>query len=118
VPEETTALDWGSAAVEDGRLTVPVTGEPPRGWSGRVKHVMERLEGHGRHRWGAVKVTRKAVTVDDVGPGMESDLHHFLESVVLQVNADLGADEDGDDERSAEDERMTEAFRAFSADED
>jgi hypothetical protein len=117
VPDDTTALDWGSAAVEDGRLTVPVTGEPPRGWSGRVKHVMERLESHG-HPWGAVKVTRKAVTVDEVGPGMESDLHHFLESVVLQVNADLGADEDADAERSAEDERMTAAFRAFSAEED
>jgi hypothetical protein len=119
VPEEApreTALDWTSAAVDERRLTVSVVGEPPAGWTGRLGHVIERLHRTG-HGWGKVKVTKKAVTVDDVSPGTEADLHHFLESAVLQVNADLAADDDDapDEERSEEDQRMTDAFRSLSA---
>ena len=110
------ALDWSSASVDDGRLTVPVIGDVPTGWTKRVKRVVERLERPGS-RWGAVKVTTKEVRVDDVAPGAEHDLHHFLESVVLQANTDLRDDQEGgpDDERSERDQQMTEAFRSLAA---
>jgi hypothetical protein len=111
------ALDWSSASVDDGRLTVAVTGDVPTGWTKRVKRVVERLERPGS-RWGAVKVTTKEVRVDNVAPGAEPDLHHFLESVVLQANTDLRDDEDGDgpdDERSERDQQMTKAFRSLAA---
>jgi hypothetical protein len=110
------ALDWSSASVDDGRVTVPVIGDVPTGWTKRVKRVVERLERPGS-RWGAVRVTTKEVRVDDVAPGAEPDLHHFLESVVLQANTDLRDDqEDGpDDERSERDQQMTEAFRSLAA---
>jgi hypothetical protein len=109
------ALDWSSASVDDGRLTVPVIGDVPTGWTKRVKRVVERLERPGS-RWGAVKVTTKEVRVDGVAPGAEADLHHFLESVVLQANTDLRDDEDdgADAERSKRDQQMTEAFRALA----
>lgn len=106
-------LDWGSASVDDATLTVPVTGEVPTGWTKGVKRVAERLERPGSG-WGAVKVTKKRLSVDAVAPGCEDDLHHFLESVVLQANTALREDEGSDDARSEEDQAMTDAFRAFA----
>ena len=116
-PQEAT-LDWSSAAVDGGRLIVPVVGEIPTGWTKRVEHVAERL-GRPSNAWGALKVTKKQLEVADVKPGTETDLHHFLESAVLQANADLRKDEDdaNGDERSEEDQRMTDAFRSLADDE-
>jgi hypothetical protein len=107
------SLDWASASVDDATLTVPVAGEVPPGWIKRVKRVVERLERAGSG-WGAVKVTKKQLRVDAVTTGSQDDLHHFLESVVLQANTDLREDEDSDDARSQEDQAMTDAFRAFA----
>lgn len=109
------ALDWSAASVDDGRLTVPVTGDVPAGWTKCVKRVIERLERPG-NSWGAVRVTKKELRVDDVGAGSEADLHHFLESVVLQANAALRdeAQDTEDDARSERDQAMTDAFRAFA----
>jgi hypothetical protein len=108
------AFDWASAAVDDGELTVPVLGTPQRGWVTGLRHVLDRLQRTG-HGAGTVKVTKKHVTVGDVTPGSESDVHHFLESALLQVNADLSVDEEGesDSERSERDRQMTDAFRSF-----
>jgi hypothetical protein len=112
------AIDWESAAVDAGRLTVGLTGEPPTGWKKRVEQVVERLE-RPSNAWGAIKVSKARIRVDEVPPGSEDELHHFLESAVLQANADLRPDADDDaspdDERSEDDERMTDAFRAFAA---
>jgi hypothetical protein len=110
------ALDWSSASVDDGRLTVPVTGEVPTGWTTRVAHVAERL-GRASNAWGALKVTKKQVEVAAVTSGAETDLHHFLESTVLQANADLRDEEDApeEDARSDEDQQMTDAFRSLGA---
>jgi hypothetical protein len=115
-PQQEIAIDWESAAVDDGRLTVAVTGKPTSEWTGRVEHVVERLE-RPSNAWGKIKVTKKAIRVDDVRPGSESELHHFVESAVLQANADLRSDEDAPsgEERSEDDQRMTDAFRAFAA---
>jgi hypothetical protein len=111
------ALDWSSASVDDGRLTVPVIGDVPTGWTKRVQRVVERL-GRPGSSWGAIKVTKKELRVDAVDPGSESDLHHFLESVVLQANTDLRDDDENgsDGERSERDQEMTEAFRSLAAD--
>jgi hypothetical protein len=111
----TPAFDWASATVDDGELTVPVLGPPPRGWAKSLRHVIERLERTG-HGLGGVKVSKKRVTVGDVSPGSESDVRHFLESALLQVNAHLAADDetDADRERSESDQRMTDAFRSFA----
>jgi len=107
------ALDWGSASVDGATLTVPVAGEVPTGWTKRVKRVVERLERPGSG-WGAVKVARKQLRVDAVTTGAEEDLHHLLESAVLQANTDLREDEGSDEARSEEDQAMTDAFRAFA----
>jgi hypothetical protein len=113
-PDEA-ALDWSSASVDDGRLTVAVVGDVPRGWVKRVEHISERLQKTGSS-WGRLKVTKTQVQVDDVTADAAPDLHHFLESVVLQANTDLRDDSGGDDAaRSEEDERLTEAFRSLGS---
>ncbi|HEY7621163.1 MAG TPA: hypothetical protein VH834_15405 [Solirubrobacteraceae bacterium] len=107
-------FDWASAAVDDGELTVPVLGTPPRGWVTALQHVIDRLQRTG-HGVAKVKVTKKQVTVGEVSPGGESEVHHFLESALLQVNADLSAAEEAESEgeRSESDQQMTDAFRSF-----
>jgi hypothetical protein len=111
-------IDWGAAEVEGGRLTVPFEGKPPSDFTAQLTGVIERLRRGGA--WGDIKVGRSTLRVADVEHGAESDLRHFLESAVLQANANLAADDDDDEpasggERSEADERMTEAFRGFAA---
>ena len=103
-------------AVDDGRLTVSLDGEPSKEWVKRVEGVLDRLH-HGGSGWGAIKVSKKRVTVADVADGSENDLRHLLESAVLQANADLADDDDGGGnghERSEADQQKTDAFRAFA----
>jgi hypothetical protein len=115
--DQEAALDWGSASVDDGQLTVPLIGDVPSGWTKRAKSVVERLE-HSGSSWGAIRVTKKQLRVDAVSAGSEHDVHHFLESVVLQANAAFREEQEdaGDDGRSAEDQEMTDAFRALATD--
>jgi hypothetical protein len=109
-------VEWGSATVGDGRLSVELSAPRPKGWTERFEAVVERLERPGRG-YGAVTAGKRKVHVDDVTPGAEDDVRHFLESAVLQANAAVGAEEPEDDEdedASSEDEEMTARFRSFA----
>jgi hypothetical protein len=110
-------LDWSTAIVEDGRLTVGIDGDPPAAWTTRLKAVLERLERAGSP-WGAVKVKRTRVRVRDVQPGAESDLRLLLDSAVLQTNSDLREHDDEGGQHSGQDEAMTTAFRSSAAGDD
>jgi hypothetical protein len=98
--------------------TVPFAGKPSPEFKTQLTGVVERLH-RGASARGEIKVTKSKLRVDGVEAGTESDLRHFLESAVLQAGANL-ADEDEDDdrpandERSEDDQRMIDAFRAFS----
>jgi hypothetical protein len=107
-------IDWGSAEVDDGRLTVPIAGKPSKRWADAVARVLDRLQ--RGERWGEIKVTKKQVRVDAVEPGTEADLRHLLESAVLQANSEFDDGDEPDDERSEADQQMTDAFRAFGDD--
>jgi len=123
--EDETTIDWSSATVAGARLTVTLRGPAPKAWRNQLADVIRRLE-HG-DRWGEIEIGKSQLKVAGVAPGTESDLRHFLESAILQADADLqpeadeDEDEDGDDdagERSGPDEEMTAAFRAFSGSRD
>jgi hypothetical protein len=90
-------MEWSSAIVEDGRLTVGIDGHPSAAWADRLKAVLERLERAGSP-WGKVKVKRTRVRVRDVQAGAESDLRLLLDSAVLQANSDLREHDDDDDD--------------------
>jgi hypothetical protein len=112
------SIDWASAEVRGGELTVALVGEANAEWAERVQAVVERLDRPGS-AWGATKVTKAKVTVEAVAAGAEEDLRHLLDGAVQQANADYAPEApDGTrDEPSEEDSAMTEAFRSFAADE-
>jgi hypothetical protein len=111
-------LDWQSATVDGGRLSVGYTAAPASAWADRVQAVLDRIDRHAG-RWGQIKVNRKRVRVACVEPGTEDDLRLLLEGAVQQANTDLAPDEGGDDggeRRTDADEQMTAVFRSFAPD--
>lgn len=112
-------IDWATATVEAATLHVELAGDAPRGWQGRFKAVARLLDQAGG-RWAAVTVTGGVITVKGLAAGVESDLRHFLESVVQQVNADLDLAAEPEREPSAPERRrtadreMASRFRAFA----
>ena len=72
--------------------------------------------------WGEIRLNKSSIKVAGVRQGVESELRHFLKSVVLQANADIQPEtpeedaETGDagEEDSDVDEQMTATFRAFA----
>ncbi len=119
---EAPRLEWSAAAVDDGTLTVPITGDPPRGWKSTFEHTVRLLGGGG---WGEVSLKKHKVKVAEVPEGTEDELRHFLEGVVQESNAahvDTEQDDDEADDPSGEDgdgddadARMTSRFREFGA---
>jgi hypothetical protein len=113
---EKRTIDWASAEVKDGVLLVALTGASSKDWSERFEGVLRLLE-QSNGAWGGVGLSKKAIKVNAVQPGAERDLHHFLESVVVQVNADLpGEESDGEpaQPRDDRDRQMAESFRALA----
>jgi hypothetical protein len=115
-------LDWNTAEVAAGELTVEIDGDLPKGWS-KAFQATAHLLGHGD--WPEIKLKKGVVRVGDVRPGTEDRLRHLLESAAQQANADLSVEApDPDDSSSDQDQRetdddsgpdaeMTDAFRAF-----
>ena len=108
-------IDWRSADVRDGRLTVAFTEKPAKDWVERLERVVKRL-----HRpstgWQSIEVKKTKLTVDAVAPGSEADLRHFLDSALLQANAEPEGDDDAADDRSEQDQALTRTFRGFAGD--
>src|SRR5581483_9420996 len=78
-------LEWSTATVTDGKLAIPVAGEPPKDWKKTFERSVKLLHGGGGD-WGEVELKKKQVVVAGVSPGTEEKLRHFLEGVVQQVN--------------------------------
>ena len=120
---EAPRIDWTSAEVSDGELTVGISGDVPKGWAPRLKALLERLGQTGSERWGPIKVAKGKISVEDLQDGAEPDLRHLLESAILQANADLAPHDEADavagqeSPERARDGRMTAAFRAFAPEE-
>ena len=109
------SIDWASAEVKGGDLSVALAGEANAEWAERVQAVVDRLERPGS-AWGATKVTKAKVTVEAVSTGAEEDLRHLLDGAVQQANADFAPEvqDDAGDGPSEEDSAMTDAFRSFA----
>jgi hypothetical protein len=116
---EQVQIDWANVAVRDGSLSVRLTGDVPKGWDKDFKVVLALL-GKGSDGWGEINVNKKAIEVANVRQGSEGDLRHLLESVLLQVNADLQGDHAQADEQGGQDpvqqadDAMAETFRGFA----
>lgn len=117
-------IDWSSAEIRDGTLTVELAGGAAKGWGRDFSGVLALLEQSNR-TWGEINLRKSTIQVADVQEASAQALRHFLESVVLQVNSDLGledhladdgdgrTDSDGDAQRAAERE-LAATFRGFA----
>ncbi len=113
-------IEWGSAQIEDATLTVELTGSASKAWKTRFQSVLALLD-TPHSSWGEVRITKKGIKVADLRQGSESELRHFLESIVLQANSDMAPDTQHDDDSDEDhepdaDEQMAATFRAFAAD--
>ncbi len=114
-------IQWGSAQIEDGTLTVELAGASSNAWKARFENVLTLLD-TPHSGWGEVGLTKRAIKISGVQRGSEAELRHFLESAVLQANTDTapaasqpdGEDEDEDDDEPNVDEQMAQTFRSFA----
>ena len=119
-------LDWSTAEVSDGKLTVSLDGKPGDDWSASFQRTAALLD---RGTWPDVKLKKREITVKGVEDGSEESLRFFLESVVQEANAETANEDEeadrpepesqADESRSAEDpdREMTERFRSFAGSE-
>lgn len=111
-------IDWDSAQIEDRTLTIELTGSSSKSWNAHFENVLALLD-TPHSSWGEIHLTKKAIEVTDPRQGGESELRHFLESILLQVNSDTEPDApqpDGEDDDPEPDidEQMTATFRGFA----
>jgi hypothetical protein len=113
------SLNWSSAQVTDGELTVELAGDRPRGWKKSFEKTV-RLLGAGGN-WDKVRLKKGQVHLSGLTTGDEEKVRHFLDSVVTQANAAQRPSEPDSDatDRQPADERnpdaeMTKRFRAFA----
>jgi hypothetical protein len=116
-------IEWASAEVHDGDVTLELSGKNSKAWRERFDTVL-RLLGPSGGGWGEVELAKGSIRVKSLQPQAEGDLRHFLESLVVQVNAELPPVEgegQEDEETSVETDRgaildaeMTATLRSFA----
>src|SRR5438067_568494 len=118
-------LDWSQAEVKNGKLTVSLAGDAPRGWKDTFARTAQLLS---NGEWDDVVLKKHRVRVEGLRPGSEDKLRFFLESVVQQANATHEVSEEesqdepedtdeetvGNDDDDSADAEMTERFRSFA----
>jgi hypothetical protein len=118
-------LDWSTAVVSDGKLTVGFSAKPPKKWRETFALTTALLS---QGQWDATLNSRNGtVQVATVEAGDEERVRQFLEGAVLEANSTLVSedelfadgtdDDDGGEDAPAEpsrDEELTERFRAFA----
>jgi hypothetical protein len=119
-------LDWSTAEVSDGKLTVALSGKPPKEWRDTFERTAALLSRH----WDVSLNSKKgSVQIVSVQPGDEERVRQFAESLVLEANTTLVSEQElfdtapvEDDEQQPEsdaaepsrDERVTDRFREFA----
>jgi hypothetical protein len=113
-------IHWSSAEVHGGDVTVDLAGKVPKQWRERFDTVRSLL-GESSSGWDEVKLVKRTIHVRGLRPGAEHELRHFLESVVVQVNAELPErDEEAEeatrpaDRAAIVDAEMTATLRSFA----
>jgi hypothetical protein len=119
-------LEWSTAEVSDGTLTVGLSAKPPKEWRGTFERTATLLSAGS---W-EVKLHAKKATVE-IEPVRADDadrVRQFVEGALLEANAKLPAGEESGEEDDAEgqqhdadaapepsaDEQLTARFRGFA----
>jgi hypothetical protein len=126
MPEQV-RLDWTSAVVSDGRLTVGFSRKPPKKWRDVFERTLALLS---QERWQTnLNVRGGTVQVGPIAAGDEERVRQLLEGGVLEANTTLvseaelfegtgddelaGPDADDEEEGGSPDEELTDRFRSF-----
>jgi hypothetical protein len=118
---EQVQLDWATAEVSDGELTVRLTAKPPKQWRAAFERTAALL---GAGNWEVTLKPKKAlVQIASVRPGDEERVRQFAEGAVLEANTTLDNESEGDDDdqesvtnvpEPSSDAQLTDRFRAFA----
>jgi hypothetical protein len=118
------SIDWNSASVRAGRLTVDLIGTTDEAWDQALRWELNaRLRETQAGVWGEIEYTGGGLSVDTVGEGSEPEVRRFLDALVESTNNrpqrdPVGAGkarerrERNEDEDPQSDQRMTERFKA------
>jgi hypothetical protein len=99
-------IDWGSAEVQEGELSVPVRPDPDFAFLKVFDMVLiESPPPPGAAAWGQVQFASGRIVVSDVQPGSSSALEQFLDGVVREADERVGPERERL-ERKAERERQ------------
>jgi hypothetical protein len=112
-------IDWASADVHEGEVTLKLTGRPSKAWRERFEKVLALLGSSGSG-WTEVRLKKSTLTIEALEPQAEGELRHFLESVVAQTNAELPEEPSEEDTREGSrqeilDAEMTATLRSFAS---
>lgn len=94
-------LDWSTAEVSEGKLTVSLDERPTDEWVASFERTAQLLD-HGT--WPGVKLKKQEISVKQVEPGSEEKLRFFLESVVQEANAAQGPDDEASEDEQPDEE--------------
>jgi hypothetical protein len=120
---EIVELDWSSAEVTDGKLTLGFSQKPPKKWRDAFARTVALLN-HGNWKT-ALSARKGSVEVDPVHVGDEERVRQLLEGAALEANTTLvgedelfadphSDDEDDDAPERSSDSESTARFRAFA----
>jgi hypothetical protein len=86
------AIDWGSAEVQEGRLSVPVKPEPDFAFLKAFDMVLiESPPPPGAAAWDQVQFASGRIVVSGVQPGSAPALEQFLDGAVREADERAGA---------------------------
>ena len=97
-------IDWDSAEVQDGQLSVRVRPDPDFAFLKVFDMVLIESPAAGAAAWGQVQYAGDGIVVSEVQPGSAPALEQFLDGVVREADQRVGAERERL-ERQAERER-------------
>jgi hypothetical protein len=120
-------LDWSTAEVSDGELTVSLSAKPPKEWRAAFERTAALL---GAGNWEVtLKPKKGSVQIASVAPGDEERVRQFVEGAVLEANTTVASEQelyegqpaddgepepDSDTPEPSPDEELTGRFREFA----
>ncbi len=117
------AIDWGSAKVHEGQLSVRVRPDPDFAFLKVFDTVLiESPPPPGAAAWGQVQFAGDGIVVSEVQPGSAPALEQFLDGAVREADQRVGAERErlerqAERERQAAEEEKEEKRRAAAASE-
>jgi len=117
------AIDWGSAKVQEGQLSVRVRPDPDFAFLKVFDMVLiESPPPPGAAAWGQVQFAGDGIVVSEVQPGSAPALEQFLDGAVREADQRVGAvrerlERQAERERQAAEEEQEEDRRAAAASE-